>query len=59
MEKFKVKAYYKFELAAMYGISIVTLRKWINSVPNLDLLPKQQLLTPEQVARIVQHIGEP
>lgn len=57
--QFKIKAYYKCELATLYGVSIVTLRRWLNRVPDLNLQPRQQLLTPDQVSRVVQHLGEP
>jgi transposase len=49
----------KKELAAAYGVHYNTFIKWLKSVPNLKLQPKQRLLTPKQVMEILNELGEP
>jgi len=49
----------KKELAQMYGVHYNTFKKWINAIPELKLMEKQRLLTPKQIAIIVNEIGEP
>jgi transposase len=49
----------KKELAQMYGVHYNTFAKWINAISDLKLMPKQRLLTPKQVAIIVNELGEP
>ena len=49
----------KKELARLYGIHYNTFAKWIKAIPDLKLMPKQRLLTPKQVAIIVNELGEP
>lgn len=49
----------KSELAVEYGVSMTTMRKWINAIPNLNLSKNQRLLTPVQVDIIYAHLGSP
>ena len=55
----KPKAMSKKELALKYGIDVGTLRKWLITIPDLGLTPDQKILTPIQVSKIYQFIGEP
>jgi transposase len=55
----KIKSYSKSELAAAYGVSLVTLNKWICEINNLELQKNCRIFTPKQVSIIVQHLGEP
>lgn len=48
----------KSELARAYGIHISTLSKWLADVPGLTLTKGQRILTPKQVALIMEHVGE-
>lgn len=47
------------ELADRYGVSMETLKKWIEKIPDLSLSPTDRVLTPKQVATIIAHLGEP
>ena len=55
----KAKAYSKTELARMYNVHYDTFKKWLKSVPDIDLKPAQRILTPKQVEKIFNHLGEP
>ncbi|GEM_PF-789793 len=57
--RMKTKAYSKTELARMYNVHYDTFKKWLKGVPDLDLKPTQRILTPKQVEKIFNHIGEP
>lgn len=46
-------------LAAKYGVSYNTFRKWLLDIPNLELSPKSRLLTPRQLQLIYEELGEP
>ncbi len=59
MREKKTKTMSKSELAMAYKINISTLRVWLKRVPGLDLTAGQRLLTPRQVALVMEHIGEP
>ncbi|WP_428656003.1 hypothetical protein [Runella sp.] len=47
------------ELANRYGVSIETMKKWLEKIPGLSLNPTDRVLTPKQVAAIIEHLGEP
>jgi len=55
----KAKVYSKTELARMYNVHYDTFKKWLINVPELDLKPTQRILTPKQVEKIINHLGEP
>jgi len=55
----KVKSLSKSELAGLYNIHPDTLRKWLESVPDLQLKKSQRILTPKQVEKVFIHLGEP
>lgn len=64
MSHFKVTTMSKKQLAAAYGISENTLRKWLRKVirKNKILFTKtdnDKLLNPKQVQAFVNHHGEP
>ena len=59
---FTIKAYYKNELADLYGISTDLFREWLRPFVDdkrLDLTPKQKVLKPYQVEKIIAFLGEP
>ena len=66
-EPFVIKAYYKADLAMLYGpelskdAAMKRLRNWLRANPRLRplLQVKGQTYTPKQVAAIVDEIGEP
>ena len=43
----------------MYNVHYDTFKKWLKNVPDLDLKPTQRILTPKQVEKIFNHLGEP
>jgi len=49
----------KKELAIAYNIHPQTLSKWLMSVPDLNMSPKQRIFTPKQLKLIYDHLGEP
>ena len=53
------KARSKKELAAQYGIDTATLRRWLKRIADLDAKPAQKILTPKQLLKIFEAIGEP
>ena len=55
----KAKVYSKTELARMYNVHYDTFKKWLKNVPELELEPAQRILTPKQVEKIFNHLGEP
>lgn len=65
-EKFVIRVYGKSELARKYGISLKTLGNWITRLRKFhpDMFPdkedkRKHLLTPAQVKKIIEHVGEP
>lgn len=58
-----IHAYSKSELAKLYAISLSTLARWFdNCLPALvaaGYTKRQKVLTPNQVAVIFEHFGEP
>jgi len=55
----KTKTMSKTQLASAYGVHISTFREWLSWIPNLGLAPAQRILTPKQVALVMEHLGEP
>lgn len=59
----KIRAYSKSELALMYGVSVQTLNKWIERMPdNLEEMGYSSLdkiFTAKMVRAIVSHLGCP
>ena len=59
----KVKAYYKYELAAMYGICTKTFSAWIHryldELQRLGYTKHPKLLRPEVVRFLFERLGEP
>jgi DNA-binding transcriptional regulator YiaG len=49
----------KSELANQYGISVRTLAKWLENIPELVIDKNVRLLTPKQVKLIYEKLGEP
>jgi len=58
--KIPIKAYSKSQLAAMYGISVVTFMKWLElkGIEIEDIL-KRKIFTPREVEMIFNGLGEP
>lgn len=54
-----VKSITKKTLKCAYGISYPTLKKWLASVPNLNLQPNKSILLPSELEIIFQHLGKP
>jgi hypothetical protein len=58
-----VKGYYKSELALLYGISLPTLKKyidrWIAEFEAIGYSKNQQKLTPKMVRLLFERVGEP
>jgi hypothetical protein len=55
---FVVKAYRHKELRMLYDVSGKTFRIWLQRVPDLGEY-KGKAYTPEQVEKIVKHLGKP
>lgn len=53
------KSFTKKELSKKYGVHYNTFLKWLKEIKNLEINPKQRLLTPKQVEIIYQELGEP
>lgn len=49
----------KSQLALEYRITLKTFNKWLEKIPELNLLPGQRILTPKQVELIYAHLGKP
>jgi hypothetical protein len=49
----------KTTLAQGYGISYNTFKKWLSTIPNLNLSTKTRILTPKQVEIIYEEFGNP
>lgn len=60
-EKFVIKSYLKSELAAAYGVSIYTFRKWLQQEELLTTEAEKnaKILNPKQVQLIVEKFGNP
>ena len=53
----QIKAYTKSQLAEKYGVHYTTLKRWLSTVPGLNLIPGQRILTPAQVELVLRHLG--
>ena len=49
----------KKELSKKYKVSYNTFLKWLNYIPELNMMPKQRVLTPKQIVIIYEALGEP
>jgi hypothetical protein len=57
-----IKAYYKSELAEMYGVTLLTFICWLKPFIDkkiLELEPNQKILKPAQVKIIFDCLGTP
>jgi len=57
-EPFKIKAYRKKELAALYDVSTRVFKIWLKNIAELGDYTGRSF-TPKQVEKIVEHLGEP
>ncbi|MFD2581509.1 hypothetical protein ACFSR6_03345 [Pedobacter vanadiisoli] len=58
MSEVRIQPYSKKELRALYGVSRTTLRVWISKIADLgDYIGGRY--TPNQIAKIFNHIGKP
>lgn len=57
--KFIIKAYGLAELARKYDVCRTTFIRWISKIKDLNITPNSKILTPSQVQKIVDHLGEP
>ncbi len=59
----KVKAYYKYELAALYNVCTKTFSSWINiyleELKQFGYQKSTKLLRPEVVRFLFERLGEP
>lgn len=55
---FKIQAYSKKQLQELYGVSAKTFRSWLQSLTNLGAY-RGKAFTPDQVTKIIQHLGTP
>ena len=58
MDKETFKPMNKSMLATAYGVSVQTLNKWLELVPDLGLMKGQRLFTPKQLEIISKHLGK-
>jgi predicted metalloenzyme YecM len=58
-----IRGYYKSELATLYGISLPTLKKyidrWLAEFEDIGYSKNQQKLTPKMVRLLFERVGEP
>lgn len=54
-----MKAKLKSELAREYGISIKTFQVWLREVPDINVKPKQRILSPKQTKMFYEFHGYP
>lgn len=58
----KIKVYSKSELAEMYGVTRITLMKWVKPVLENQKVKRSSrcnYFTPKEVEMIFEHIGPP
>lgn len=58
MDKETFKPMNKSMLAEAYGVSVQTLNKWLQMVPDLEVRRGQRLFTPKQLEIISMHLGK-
>jgi hypothetical protein len=56
METIKYPSLSKKMLAERYEITLPTLNKWLNLVPNLENVKTTRIFTPKQVKLIIEHL---
>jgi transposase len=47
------------ELRMAYGVSKPTWYKWLERIPELNKIRSQKVFTPDQVQKIINHLGNP
>jgi len=54
----EIKAYSKFDLSQLYGISLKVLRRWLNEIEK-GFTGRKKVLSPKEVERFVSFHGQP
>lgn len=58
-EEFQIKSYSKSELANLYNVNIKTFVAWLKKMNLFDEVKFKKILTPLQVKKITEHLGNP
>lgn len=59
MKQNRFESQSKSQLSKRYKVSLPTFNTWIEIIPDLDLIKRRRILTPKQVEKIFNHLGEP
>jgi abortive infection bacteriophage resistance protein len=49
----------KKEMSKLFGVSYNTFLKWLKNIPDLEIKNNQRILTPRQIEKIIDFLGEP
>jgi transposase-like protein len=55
----RAEAASRTQLARQYKVNRRTFAKWLKRIPDIELEPRQKILTPKQVATIYEYLGSP
>lgn len=59
MEDIRFESLSKSQLSKRYKVSLPTLNNWLKLIPDLQLVKNKRILTPKQVEKVFNHLGEP
>lgn len=59
MEDIRFESLSKSQLSKRYKVSLPTLNSWLKLIPDLQLVKNKRILTPKQVEKVFNHLGEP
>lgn len=59
MGEYKYQCLTKSQLSKKFNISLPTLNKWLDRIPELTDHKNERIFTPKQVELIFLHLGEP
>lgn len=59
MKEIRFESQSKSQLSRRYKVSLPTFNRWLELVPDLNLVKNKRILTPKQVEMVFSHLGEP
>ncbi|MFY7935991.1 MAG: hypothetical protein ACOVOQ_01335 [Flavobacterium sp.] len=59
MKENRFESQSKSQLSKRYKVSLPTFNTWLDMIPDLNLIKNKRILTPKQVEKVFNHLGEP
>lgn len=59
MKENRFESQSKSQLSRRFRVSLPTFNSWLELIPDLNLVKNKRILTPKQVEKVFNHLGEP